>query len=156
MSDTKDILLFRQVLEEMGIPFQEGQGGITINGIPAVQYLDEHDIFAVPEEVQINFRGDDVTISDFIGGILYYQRDGLGERELSTIKELCKQSNIKVPENIVKTYLELYDPNGYFYLDFYENRILPTKNYYNMRSSNYFDRLSKDEKNLVYKVVSRI
>ena len=153
---SKDILLFKQVLEEMGIPFQEGQGGITINGIPAVQYLDEHDIFAVPEEVQINFRGDDVTISDFIGSILYYQRDGLGEKELSTIKELCKQSNIKVPENIVKTYLELYDPNGYFYLDFHEKRILPTKNYYNMRSSNYFDRLSKDEKNLVYKVVSRL
>lgn len=51
MSDIKDILLFRQVLEEMGIPIQEGQGGITINGIPAVQYLEEHDIFAVPEEV---------------------------------------------------------------------------------------------------------
>ena len=153
---SKDVLLFKQVLEEMGIPFQEGQGGITINGIPAVQYLDKHDIFAVPEEVQINFRGDDVTISDFIGGILYYQRDGLGEKELSTIKELCKQSNIKVPENIVKTYLELYDPNGYFYLDFHEKRILPTKNYFDMRSSNYFDRLSADEKNLVYKVVSRL
>ena len=97
-----------------------------------------------------------MTISDFIGGILYYQRDGLGESELSTIKELCKQSDIKVPENIVKTYLELDDPNGYFYLDFHEKRILPTKNYYNMRSSNYFDRLSADEKNLVYKVVSRI
>ena len=97
-----------------------------------------------------------MTISDFIGGILYYQRDGLGERELSIIKDLCKQSDIKVPENIVKTYLELYDPNGYFYLDFHEKRILPTKNYYNMRSSNYFDRLSKDEKNFVYKVVSRL
>ena len=101
-------------------------------------------------------RGDDVTISDFIGGILYYQRDGLGERELSTIKELCKQSDIKIPENIVKTYLELYDPNGYFYLDFHEKRILPTKNYFDMRSSNYFDRLSKDEKNFVYKVVNRL
>lgn len=44
--------LFRQVLEEMGIPIQEGKGGITINGIPAVQYLEEHDIFAVPEEDQ--------------------------------------------------------------------------------------------------------
>ena len=97
-----------------------------------------------------------MTISDFIGGILYYQRDGLGERELSTIKELCKQSDIKVPESVVDTYLELYDPNGYFYLDFYENRIYPTKNYYNMRSSNYFDALNDDEKNLVYKVVSRL
>ena len=97
-----------------------------------------------------------MTISDFIGGILYYQRDGLGERELSTIKELCKQSDIKIPESVVDTYLELDDPNGYFYLDFYENRILPTKNYYNMRSSNYFDALSADEKNLVYKVVSRL
>ena len=97
-----------------------------------------------------------MTISDFIGSILYYQRDGLGERELCTIKELCKQSDIKVPESIVKTYLELYDPNGYFYLDFREKRILPTKNYYNMRSSNYFDRLSADEKNFVYKVVSKI
>ena len=97
-----------------------------------------------------------MTISDFSGGILYYQRDGLGERELSTIKELCKQSDIKIPESVVDTYLELDDPNGYFYLDFYENRILPTKNYYNMRSSNYFDALSADEKNLVYKVVSRL
>ena len=97
-----------------------------------------------------------MTISDFIGSILYYQRDGLGEKELSTIKELCKQSDIKIPESVVDTYLELYDPNGYFYLDFYEKRILPTKNYYNMRSSNYFDRLSADEKNLVYKVVSRL
>ena len=97
-----------------------------------------------------------MTISDFIGSILYYQRDGLGERELSTIKELCKQHDIKIPESVVDTYLELYDPNRYFYLDFYENRILPTKNYYNMRSSNYFDRLSADEKNLVYKVVSRL
>ena len=95
-----------------------------------------------------------MTISDFIGSILFYQRDGLGERELSIIKDLCKQSNIKVPENIIKTYLELYDPNGYFELDFHEKRILPTKNYFDMRSSNYFDRLSKDEKNLVYKVVS--
>ena len=43
--------LFRRVLIEMDIPIQEGQGGITINGIPATQYLDEHDIFAVPEEV---------------------------------------------------------------------------------------------------------
>ena len=33
MSDTKDVLLFRQVLIEMGMPIQEGQGGITINGI---------------------------------------------------------------------------------------------------------------------------
>ena len=97
-----------------------------------------------------------MTISDFIGSILYYQRDGLGEKELSTIKELCKQSNIKVPENIVKTYLELYDPNGYFDLDFHEKRILPTKNYYNMRRNNYFDRLSDDGKNFVYKVVSRL
>ena len=97
-----------------------------------------------------------MTISDFIGSILYYQRDGLGEKELSTIKELCKQFNIKVPENIVKTYLELDDPNGYFYLDFHEKRILPTKNYYNMRSSNYFDALNADEKNFVYKVVSRL
>ena len=43
-----------------------------------------------------------MTISDFIGSILYYQRDGLGEAELFIIKDLCKQFNIKVPENIVK------------------------------------------------------
>ena len=99
-----------------------------------------------------------MTISDFIGSILYYQRDGLGERELSTIKKMREQLNIdiKFPESIVDTYLELYDPNGYFYLDFHEKRILPTKNYFDMRSSNYFDRLSADEKNLVYKVVSKI
>ncbi len=99
-----------------------------------------------------------MTISDFIGSILYYQRDGLGKSELFIIKKMCEQFNIdiKIPESVVETYLELYDPNGYFYLDFYEDRILPTKNYYNMRSSNYFDRLSADEKNCVYKVVSRL
>ena len=99
-----------------------------------------------------------MTISYFIGSILYYQRDGLGERELSTIKKMREQLNIdiKFPESIVDTYLELYDPNCYFYLDFHEKRILPTKNYFDMRSSNYLDRLSADEKNLVYKVVSRI
>ena len=97
-----------------------------------------------------------MTISDFIGSILFYQRDGLGEREISIIKELCKQSDIKVPENIIKTYLELNDPNGYFYLDFHGNRLFLTKNYYDLRSNNFFDRLSADEKNLVYKVVSRL
>lgn len=97
-----------------------------------------------------------MTISDFIGSILYYQRDGLGERELSTIKELCKQSDIKVPESVVDTYLKLYDPNGYFELDFHEKRILPTKKLLQYGRNNYFDRLSADEKNLVYKVVSRI
>ena len=99
-----------------------------------------------------------MTISDFIGSILCYQRDGLGKSELFIIKKMCEQLNIdiKIPESVVDTYLELYDPNGYFYLDFYEKRILPTKNYYNMRSSNYFDRLSDDEKKLVYKVVNRL
>lgn len=97
-----------------------------------------------------------MTISDFIGSILFYQRDGLGGRGLSIIKELCKDSNIKVPENIIKTYLELYDPNGYFELDFHKKRILPTKKLLQYGRSNYFDRLSADEKNLVYKVVSRL
>ena len=97
-----------------------------------------------------------MTLSDFIGGILFYQRDGLGERELSTIKELCKQSDIKIPESVVDTYLKLYDPNGYFELDFHEKRILPTKKLLQYGRSNYFDRLSADEKILVYKVVSRI
>ena len=99
-----------------------------------------------------------MTVSDFIGSILYYQRNGLGEGELFIIKKMCEQLNIdiKIPESVVDTYLELYDPNGYFDLDFHEKRILPTKNYFNMRSSNYFDRLSADEKNLVYKVVNRL
>ena len=99
-----------------------------------------------------------MTVSDFIGSILYYQRNGLGEGELFIIKKMCEQLNIdiKIPESVVDIYLELYDPNWYFDLDFHEKRILPTKNYCNMRSSNYFDRLSKDEKNFVYKVVSRL
>lgn len=72
MSYTKDELLFRQVLEEMGIPIQEGQGGITIEGIPAAQYLDEHDIFAVPEEVfiQVGFSAEEE-----------YQEELFGDRE---------------------------------------------------------------------------
>lgn len=45
--------LFKQVLNDMGIPLQEGKGWITINGIPAAQYIEEHDIFSSPEDVQL-------------------------------------------------------------------------------------------------------
>ena len=33
------------VLEDMGIPLKEGSGGITINGVPALEWLDTHELF---------------------------------------------------------------------------------------------------------------
>ena len=41
----KDVELFKKVLEDMGIPLKEGNGGITINGIPALEWLDTHELF---------------------------------------------------------------------------------------------------------------
>lgn len=47
----KDVELFKKVLEDMGIPLKKGSGGgITINGIPALEWLDTHELFP-------NFRG---------------------------------------------------------------------------------------------------
>ena len=41
----KDVELSKRVLEDMGIPLKEGNGGITINGIPALEWLDTHELF---------------------------------------------------------------------------------------------------------------
>lgn len=41
----KDVELFKRVLEDMGMPLKEGSGGITINGIPALEWLDTHELF---------------------------------------------------------------------------------------------------------------
>lgn len=41
----KDVELFKRVLEDMGIPLKEGSGGITINGISALEWLDTHELF---------------------------------------------------------------------------------------------------------------
>lgn len=41
----EDVELFKMVLEYMGIPLKEGSGGITINGIPALECLDTHELF---------------------------------------------------------------------------------------------------------------
>lgn len=49
-SITDNVELFKEVLEDMGIPLKEGSGGITINGIPALEWLDTHELFP-------NFRG---------------------------------------------------------------------------------------------------
>lgn len=46
----KDVELFKKVLEDMGIPLKGGNGGITINGIPAIEWLDTHELF-------LDFRG---------------------------------------------------------------------------------------------------
>ena len=37
--------MFKRVLEDMGIPLKEGNGGITINEIPAIEWLDTHELF---------------------------------------------------------------------------------------------------------------
>lgn len=42
---TDKVVLFKEVLEDMGIPLKEGSGGITINGIPALEWLDTHELF---------------------------------------------------------------------------------------------------------------
>lgn len=41
----KDVELFKKVLEDMGMPLKEGSGGITINGVPALEWLDTHELF---------------------------------------------------------------------------------------------------------------
>ena len=52
--------MFIEVLKEMGLDFKEGPGGITIEGIPATQYLNEHDIFEVPEDfIQVSFSAEE-------------------------------------------------------------------------------------------------
>lgn len=44
-SITDKVELFKEVLEDMGIPLKEGNGGITINGVPALEWLDTHELF---------------------------------------------------------------------------------------------------------------
>ena len=41
----KKVELFKRVLEDMGIPLKEGNGGITINGVLALEWLDTHELF---------------------------------------------------------------------------------------------------------------
>lgn len=41
----KKVELFKKVLEDMGIPLKEGSGVITINGVPALEWLDTHELF---------------------------------------------------------------------------------------------------------------
>lgn len=50
MSYTKNELILKEVLKDMNLDFKEGSGGITVEGIPADQYLAEHNIFVEPEE----------------------------------------------------------------------------------------------------------
>lgn len=44
-SITDKVELFKGVLDDMGIPLKEGSGGITINGVPALEWLDTHELF---------------------------------------------------------------------------------------------------------------
>lgn len=44
-SITDKVELFKRVLDDMGIPLKEGSGGITINGVPALEWLDTHELF---------------------------------------------------------------------------------------------------------------
>lgn len=46
----KDVEFFKKILEDMGTPLKEGSGGITINGVLALEWLDTHELFP-------NFRG---------------------------------------------------------------------------------------------------
>ena len=43
--DLPDVLLFKEVLEEMGLDLDPTPGGILINGIPAEEYLKTHSLF---------------------------------------------------------------------------------------------------------------
>lgn len=54
MKYTEDELLFLETLKEMGVEFQEGQGVVTIEGIPATEYLETHDIFETHEKQYIS------------------------------------------------------------------------------------------------------
>lgn len=44
-SITDKVELFKRVLDDMGIPLKEGSGGITINGVPVLEWLDTHELF---------------------------------------------------------------------------------------------------------------
>ena len=54
MNYTKDELLFIETLKEMGLDFKEGQGEVSIEGVPAAEYLEKHDIFKADEEQYIS------------------------------------------------------------------------------------------------------
>ena len=41
----KKVELFKRVLEDKGIHLKEGNGGITINGVTALEWLDTHELF---------------------------------------------------------------------------------------------------------------
>ena len=42
---SEDVELFKRILADMGTPLKEGKGGITINGVTALEWLDTHELF---------------------------------------------------------------------------------------------------------------
>ena len=45
MKYTKDELLLKEVIEEMGLLWDETAGDITINGVSAVEFLNSNNVF---------------------------------------------------------------------------------------------------------------
>lgn len=45
MGYTDDELLLKEIIEEMGLIWDETDGCITVNGIPAVEFLSSNNIF---------------------------------------------------------------------------------------------------------------
>lgn len=101
-----------------------------------------------------------ISVSDFIGSILCFKCDGLGENDITKIRRICLENQIKVdlPKSIVDVYIELYDPNRYFEFDYSNMRIVYSRRFMgNSRLKDcYFNKLSIGDKNQIYYLVNRL
>lgn len=43
--EMNDIELFKKVVNEMGISLKNGKSGITVEGVPLLEYLKTHNLF---------------------------------------------------------------------------------------------------------------
>ena len=68
MKYTEDELLFIETLKEIGVEFQEGKGEITIEGIPAAEYLETRDIFDAHEKQYISL---DISSKEILKNEVY-------------------------------------------------------------------------------------
>lgn len=97
-----------------------------------------------------------MLLSNLIGSLLTFQRNGIGEHEIRIIAEHCNsRTTISVDENITQVYRHLNNFNDCFTLK--NNRIVVTEYYYcnsSMLKKRFFDRLSDDEKKHIYAIVN--
>lgn len=100
-----------------------------------------------------------MKITDLIGSILYFEKDGIGIDAIEIISNICVDDSIKIhlKKSISSLYCELYDPNGCFNL--IDDKIVPCKEKQycdDLLKELYFNRLTSEEKNQVYCIVNRL